>query len=110
MTESGYWGFIRAGLRAKFTRYPVKYKVKNAARRDKPKNKKGRHKYEYQCAYCKKYYMDKEVQVDHIVPCGSLRTPEDLVSFVPALFCEEEDLQVLCKPCHQKKTNKERGL
>jgi 5-methylcytosine-specific restriction endonuclease McrA len=24
------------------------------------------------------------------------------------LFCESDDLQVLCKTCHQKKTNEER--
>ena len=51
----------------------------------------------------------KEISVDHIVPAGSLKTYDDLPGFVERLFCEEDNLQILCKDnCHQAKTNKER--
>jgi len=52
--------------------------------------------------------MDKEVQVDHIIPAGTLRKYDDLPQFVKNMFCEADGLQVLCKPCHQLKTNAER--
>jgi hypothetical protein len=35
---------------------------------------------------------------------------EHIDNFVERLFCEEDNLQILCKDkCHQAKTNKERG-
>ena len=52
--------------------------------------------------------MQKETQVDHIVSCGSLRSFEDLPGFTERLLCETSGLQVVCKKCHQKKTNEER--
>jgi len=49
--------------------------------------------------------MGKEIQVDHVEPCGSLKTFEDLPGFVRRLFCEADGLQVLCKAnCHRRKT------
>lgn len=107
-TEARYFSFIRGALRKAATRYPVKFAVKEAARRAKPKSKAGRHRFEYRCVGCKKWFPDKEVQVDHIVPAGSLKTYDDLPSFVERLFCEADNLQVMCKPCHQLKTNEER--
>lgn len=104
-TESQYWSFIRAGLRSKSVRYPVKFQVLQDARRTVTGK---RHRYEYQCAECTKWFKQQDVQVDHITPCGSLRSYGDLPLFVERLFCEPEDMQVLCKGCHQQKTNEER--
>ena len=105
-TEARYFQFIRAALRAAFSRYPVRFQVKKAAERIVTGK---RHKYEYKCAECKKWYMSKEVHVDHIIPCGSLKTYKDLPKFVETLFCEADNMQVLCKTCHTKKTNEERA-
>lgn len=104
-TESGYWGFIRGALRRAFSRYPVKYHVHNAAKRTVVGQ---RHKYEYQCAVCTDWFKAKEVEVDHIKPCGSLKDYSDLPSFVATLFCEEDNLRVICKPCHKIKTKEDR--
>jgi len=52
--------------------------------------------------------MQKETQVDHIVSCGSLRSFEDLPGFTERLLCEASGLQIVCKACHQAKTNEER--
>ena len=104
-TEARYWAFIRSALRGAWGRYPVKHIVKSNNR----KTVEGkRHRYEYYCTSCKNWFMDKEVQVDHIRPAGSLKSLKDLESFVGTLFCEEDNLQILCKPCHQVKTNQER--
>lgn len=53
----------------------------------------------------------KNAVVDHIHP---IIDPEvGFVSwdeFINKLFCEKEDLQVLCHICHTEKTNAERAL
>jgi 5-methylcytosine-specific restriction endonuclease McrA len=68
-------------------------------------------KWEYLCAHCKGWFPDKETQVDHVVPVGSLRSFEDVGSFAQRLlFPSNDELQVLCKADHQAKTNREREL
>jgi 5-methylcytosine-specific restriction endonuclease McrA len=52
--------------------------------------------------------MQKETQVDHIIPTGPLKDFSDLPGFVERLFCEADGLRILCDGCHQKKTNAER--
>ena len=68
-----------------------------------------RHKFEYQCEECKEWFKQKEIERDHIIPTGSLNCHEDLPSFVSKMFVGESGYRKLCKPCHQKKTNEERG-
>lgn len=65
-----------------------------------------RQRKEYQCACCLQWFPRKEVEVDHIIPCGSLTSYEDLPCYVALLFCEQDNLQVLCKPCHHDKHNR----
>ena len=42
------------------------------------------------------------------MPAGTLRTFDDLPAFCAKLFCSEDELQVLCKACHDEKTKQER--
>lgn len=108
MTEAAFWSFIRSSLRQKSRRWKPIYDCLNAARRPSKSDNK-RLKWEYQCAKCKGWFSAKEVSVDHIIPAGSLKSGDDLKSFVAKLFCEQENLQVLCLPEHQEKTNRERA-
>ena len=102
MTESQFWSFVRSGLRQKWVRWPVRYQVLNKARRTV---KGKRHKYEYKCSVCNKWWKQKEVEVDHYPEsCGSLKSYDDLPRFVRALFCEEDNLRIICKPCHKAHT------
>lgn len=105
MTEAQFWGFIRAGLRSKSQRWPPRYHILNKHKRNAVGK---RHRYEYQCADCKEWFKQADVQVDHIVPCGSLKSFDDVGEFTKKLFCEEDGLRVLCKSCHQLRTNEER--
>ena len=104
-SEARYWGYIRSVLRQGFNRYPPKFQARKAAERTVTGK---RHRYEYLCSACSKWFMGKDVQVDHIEPAGSLKAYTDLAGFCKRLFCEAEDMQVMCKPCHQAKTNEER--
>jgi 5-methylcytosine-specific restriction endonuclease McrA len=104
-TEARYWQFIRSALRQAYSRYPAKFQAKKAVERLVTGK---RHKYEYKCAECNDWFQGKETQVDHIVGAGSLSSYDDLPGFAERLFCEAEGMQVLCKPCHQLKTNAER--
>jgi 5-methylcytosine-specific restriction endonuclease McrA len=81
----------------------VKYQVKDAAKREL-KERKGRQKYEYQCAHCQQWWSAKDVEVDHVIPAGSLKEYDDLPGFVERMFCEQDGLQVLCRECHKQKT------
>jgi 5-methylcytosine-specific restriction endonuclease McrA len=103
MTESAFWSMIRSALRQKSRWWKPIFEAKKKARRNyKGPNK--RQRYEYQCAICKKWHSDKSVEVDHIIPAGSLMCSDDLKGFVERLFCEVDNLRVLCKPCHKKVT------
>jgi 5-methylcytosine-specific restriction endonuclease McrA len=109
MSEAAFWSFIRSALRQKSRWWkPIAVCKMNARRLYKGTNK--RQKYEYQCNKCKKWYAEKEINVDHIVPAGSLNCADDLPQFVERLFCEKDNLQVLCTGCHDKKTLKEKQL
>ena len=106
MTEAAFWSMIRSALRQKSRWWKPIAECKKLARRiSKSKNK--RQKWEYQCKKCKKWYKSDQVNVDHIEQAGSLRTYDDLPKFVETLFCEQENLQVLCKSCHDEKTKLE---
>lgn len=122
-TEARFWGFIRSGLREKFNRYPPKYEtLKKAANLEVVTDLDGnpiryktgmrageikKHKL-YTCNMCKQKFKQAEVQVDHIVPAGTLKSFADLPEFVRKLFCGEDGLQVLCKGCHAIKTQEDK--
>lgn len=102
-TEGAFWVFIRNSLRRRSIVWkPISLCRERAKRVYTGPNK--RQKYEYQCNLCKKWFKGTEVAVDHIKPVGSLRGAEDLPKFVEGLFCEIENLQCICKTCHDSKT------
>lgn len=107
-TDAEVMGRIRSALRRAFRYWPVAMDAKLRARRPNsdPKSKR---RWDYQCAHCKQWWADKEVEVDHINPAGSLKSFADISGWVERLIPENIDaFQVLCKPCHKEKTNKER--
>lgn len=65
-----------------------------------------RQKWEYQCALCGKWFSRKEIEVDHIEPCGSLKSLDDLPQFVGRLLCEVDKLRVTCAVCNQGRNHK----
>lgn len=107
MTESAFWTMIRSTLRNK-SRFWEPIKLCKQLGRRKYVGPRRTQKWEYQCACCSKWYPEKEINVDHIRPAGQLRSAADLPSFVETLFCEVDNLQILCNTCHDKKTKQEK--
>lgn len=108
MTESAFWSFIRSALRQKSRWWrPITQCKQNAKRPYKGPNK--RQRFEYQCNFCHNWFPEKKINVDHIRPAGSLNCAQDLPGFVERLFCEIDNLQVLCEKCHDFKTKSEKN-
>jgi len=108
MTESQFFSMIRSTLRSKFRYWKPMIIALNASSRPNESSNK-RLKKEFQCKICQNWFKRADVQIDHIIPCGSLSSYEDVVPFIQNLTNEDPlSYQVLCKPCHQTKTNEER--
>ena len=101
-TSAAFFGMLRQSWR-KLSMYWIPIaKCKEAARRPN-QSSNNRLKWQYQCNRCKNWYAGNEVNVDHISQCGSLNSFEDLPEFCKKLFCEIDNLQVLCSKCHDIK-------
>ena len=110
MTEGAYRSFIKSGLRRMSTRWAPKYKCKKDARHPvKLPNDKGRLVFHSLCNGCGEIRPETESTVDHIVPIINpdvgFTTWDDVIE---RLFCEVNNLQVLCTPCHTEKTKGEK--
>jgi len=103
-TEGKYWSFLRGGIRRMSMRWKPIRDAKLRARRPYAGPNK-RQKFEYLCEACGGWFSDKETQVDHKIPAGSLTSYEDVGPFIERLFCEVDDLRVMCKGCHNVETN-----
>ena len=106
MTEAAFFGMIRSHLRRLSMRWKPIAEAKKKAR-IKYIGDNRRRKWSYRCANCKGLFADNEIAVDHIIPCGSLKSFSDLSSFAERMFVEVDGLQVLCNGCHNKKSKEE---
>jgi len=105
-TKSRYMQQVRSFMRNAFRYWKPIVNAKHAARRPNQSANK-RLKWESQCAHCMQWFTEKETQVDHTTPCGSIKELWDIPLFVEKLTAEE-GYEVLCKPCHKKVTKAER--
>jgi hypothetical protein len=106
-TEARYNSFVKGGLRSISQRWPPRYASLNTACIGQRINAKtGRWAKHYVCAACEAAFPAKDVQVDHIVPVGKFETWDKVIE---NMFCEGHNLQVLCKDCHNVKTQLERN-
>lgn len=111
-TKARFNSFVKSALRSASRRWPAKYECLNEAYVSTQVNSKtGRQAKHFRCNECKNLFPSKDVQVDHI---ESIIDPTvGFISWdetVNRLFCEKENLQVLCKDCHTVKTNAEKAL
>ncbi len=109
-TEGKYRQFISGALRKLSVRWPPRHTALARARVDRGL---------YLCAHCRKVGPDKitirgkarrvpNAVVDHIDPVvDPMDGFTDWNTFVARLFCEADELQVLCHACHAFKTKQE---
>ena len=100
-TEAAFWGFLRSGLRQMSRRWPPIARLALHAARRPYRGDNKRRKWEYLCAACGTFCAGDEVAVDHVDPCGSIRSWDEFATFAARLFVECEGLRVLCHECHQ---------
>ena len=107
-TDARFRSFIVSILRAGTRRWGPKYDALKEAATEKKINKKTKRLAQhYKCNACKKDFPRTGVEVDHILPVVEGEFV-DWNTYIERLFCEGENLQVLCVPCHKKKTLKEK--
>lgn len=109
-TQARFNSFVKSTLRAASRRWPPKYQCLNDAFVIVQTNvKSGRAAKHYRCNCCKQLFVGADVEVDHIKPLidpsTGFTTWDEVID---NLFCEKDNLQVLCKPCHVTKTSAEK--
>ena len=65
------------------------------------------------CDSCHNAFPQKEVNVDHIepvIPIGLSMSDLPFDIILKRMWCEEHNLQVLCKTCHDSKTAVENAM
>lgn len=109
-TDGRYRAFITSVIRSGFRRFPNKYKVlKNAIVGRKLNPSSGKMATFYTCAKCKGEFTSTNIEVDHKKPVVDPKEGFiDWDTFISRLYCPVANLQVLCKPCHKKKTATEK--
>lgn len=109
-TDARYRAFIISALRAASRRWPPKFQTLQEACVGQQINQKtNRISKHYKCATCSKTVPTSEIQIDHISPIVPPRTGfTTWDDFIERLFCEKDNLQALCKPCHLLKTKEEK--
>lgn len=96
--NKGFYEWLTRRLRRISLYWPERTKALAKARIERGK---------YLCAKCKGIFSRKEVHVDHIKPIVEFDGFKDWDQYISSLFCSAKKLQILCKPCHKEKTNKE---
>jgi hypothetical protein len=108
-TEGRIKSFITSVLRSGYRRWPPKFETLKDAQVGKQVNvKTNRVAMHFKCKKCKGAFPATQVQVDHIKPVVDAKI--GFVSwdeFITRLYCGKDNLQILCKECHNKKTLKE---
>lgn len=107
---------IRSAVRRTFSRSPMVREVMMKVRRERPWFKTdgtpaAKPRVEYLCSSCGEWHMGKNIQVDHIEPVVDPEVGfQSWDVFISRLFCDVDNLAVLCKTCHEKKTNEEKSI
>ena len=94
--------FIINTLRRASYRWPPRFNTMNKARVERGK---------YRCNLCQNIHRRKDVSLDHINPVvNPVKGFEGFDIYIERMFVGEAGWQVLCKECHNGKTNQERVL
>ena len=98
MKEFHFKSWMIGALRRASYKYPPRYLALNNARVSRGV---------YRCAICKGDHPRKNVQVDHVEPVIGMEGFVDWQVYVTRMFPDISGFQLLCKPCHNKKSKEE---
>lgn len=102
-TEKYILNILREGTIRWSGRTNALRKARKRFRDGRYKNGETKWKWYWRCATCLKWWRDEsDVEVDHIEEVGSYEG--DLHEYAERMYCDESNLQVLCKRCHRRKT------
>ena len=109
-TKARWNSFVKSALRSASLRWPARYKTLNASKTLVKTNvKTGRLAQHHRCKQCQLDFPAKDVRVDHIQaiidPAIGFTSWDDVID---RMFCEADNLQVLCTTCHNEKTTAEK--
>lgn len=111
-TKSSWFSYVRGCIRKAWMRHPAKMEyIKKHRKRIPNPNPKGKFKevWGFTCELCGNDFPQKDGQIDHKVPAGSLKDTDDIQGFVERLlYVCEDTLQYVCKDCHGILTHAEK--
>lgn len=111
-SEAAWLSYVRGGIRrGLWNKYPPKLEfLKSRVVLKENTNPRSMKRYplvkRWQCEECKGWFDDKLIQVDHRRGHNSLRSVDEIGSYVEAILreCTFEDYAILCKHCHEIKS------
>lgn len=106
MTEAQFFSWIRSHAR----KLSIKWKPRTNFLKENRMPYVGpnrRAKWGYRCRNCLGFFIRKDIEVNHLIACGSIKCFEDIGGFYERLLCEKDGYEILCKGCHRKTTNKQ---
>lgn len=105
-------GLLKGAIRRVFSRSELRLKVMAAAKIEHHDPKRPRVKKWVRCSGCKEPVAQYQAAVDHIDPVIPVTTTFEQMSLdtvVDRMWCEENNLQILCELCHNAKTRLEKA-
>ncbi len=104
-------GLIKGALRRVFSRSELRKKILDKALvKDYSDPSRKRVTRWGRCAECKKLEPLYKMQIDHmepLIPLGESLEDQSWDKVIDRLWCDERNLQALCKPCHDVKSQLE---
>lgn len=105
-SEARYRSFIMSALRK--AHWPVKYEALKLSRDGKMINPDtGKKCNAHTCPICKERNIESNMAIDHVQPIIPVTGHDSYDSIIERLLCELDGFQVICKDCHQEKSNLE---
>jgi 5-methylcytosine-specific restriction endonuclease McrA len=106
-SKAEFYSWLRGGIRKSiWTRYPPRNEFKKSNMRNI--TEEDRLKYNFSklvkrvgtCEMCLDVFTGKELQVDHMIPAGSLNNENDIKGFIQRIACNPEDMRLVCSNCN----------
>ena len=114
-TQAKFMAWVRGGVRlGLWKKHPVKLEfLKKSCEMIVNTNPRSMKRFPmvkaYRCSECNEMHGQTNIEVDHISGNHSLKSMDDLRSFIEAMIMVRyEDLRIVCKPCHKIKSYAER--